>query len=278
MIVYLKAVIIMNNPSDQQVAIVGCGLAGCGVVTILKESFAKETSAPAYLIAVDDNEEALSAAMADKKVLARGGEEPNMDIDLSDYSVVFFVLEPSEVSSLILARVLASRASSQTAYTLGCLIKPSGGWPEDEKKICASFDGSAIIDEGWVLRVRKGDDPEYAMRIVFNFTAHMLSFTAEAIKDGKLGQDALRNATYGKVAGFAATSLSQPDTLFNMTMSDIDKTKVKSAILFMPEDTDNMMARRAFLYVSNNLPLSIEMIALRVKNVEPFRIVALLAA
>ena len=267
----------MNNPSDLKVAIIGCGLAGCGVVTILKESFTKEPSAPAYLIAVDDNEEALNAAMADKKVLVEGGEKPLIDVDLSGYSVVFFVLEPSEMSSLTSARALASQASSQKAYMMGCLIKPSGGWPEDEKKVYSLFDGSMLVDEGWVLHARKGNDPEYAMRIVFNFMAHMLTFVSEAIRDSKLGKDALRNATYGKVAGFAATSLSQAETLFNMTMSNIEKTRVKSVILFMPEDTDNMAARRTFLYVSNNLPRNIEMIALRVKHVEPFRIVALLA-
>ena len=268
----------MDNPSDQQVAIVGCGLAGCGVVTILKESFAQDPRAPAYLIAVDDNGETLNAALADKKVLARGGEKPEMDLDLGGFPVVFFVLEPSETSALIFARALASRASAQRAYTFGFLVKPSGGWPEEDKKVYASFDGSALVDEGWVLKARKGNDPEYAMRIAFNFTAHALAFMAEAVGDGKLGRDALWSATYGKVAGFAATSLSQPETLFNMTMSNIDNTQVKSVILFMPEDTDNMAARRIFLFVSNHLPRSIEMIALRVKKVEPFRIVALLAS
>jgi hypothetical protein len=63
-----------------------------------------------------------------------------------------------------------------------------------------------------------------------------------------------------------------------MTMSKIDRGRVGSVILFMPEDTDNITARRIFLNVAAGLPRSMEMIALRVKYVEPFRIVALLAS
>lgn len=267
----------MDVPSTQQVAIVGCGLAGCGVVTILKESFSKEPSAPAFLMAVDDTGEALNNTLADKKILVRAGEKLETDIDFSKYAVVFFVLEPSETSSLTWAQVLSSMAMAKKAYSFGFLIKPSGGWPEDEKTVFGSFDGSALVDEGWVFEARKGKDPEYAMRIVFNFTAHTLTFMAEAIRTGKLSTDALLKATYGKVAGFAATSISQPESLFLMTMSKISRDQIKSVILFMPEDTDNLAARRTFLYVSKGLPRSIEMIALRIKYVEPFRIVALLA-
>jgi len=267
----------MDVPSTQ-VAIVGCGLAGCGVVTILKESFSKEPIAPAFLIAVDDNAEALNNTQADKKILV--SDKLDTDIDLSRYAVVFFVLEPSETSSLTWAQVLSSLAMAKKVYSYGFLIKPSGGWPEDEKTVFGSFDGSALVDEGWVFEARKGKaaDAEYAMRIVFNFTAHTLAFMAEAIRTGKLSQDALLAATYGKVAGFAATSISQPESLFLMTMSKISREQIKSVILFMPEDTDNMAARRTFLYVSKGLPRSIEMIALRIKYVEPFRIVALLAS
>ncbi len=265
----------MDVPSTQQVAIIGCGLAGCGVVTILKESFSGKPSAPAFLIAVDDSEEALNAAEADKKILVKAGEK--LEYDLSGYSVVYFVLEPSETSSLTFAQALSSTATAAGAYTLGFLIKPSGGWPEDEKTIYGSFDGSTVVDEGWVLEARKGKDPEYAMRIVFNFIAHTLTFMSEAVNESKLSKEALRNATCGKVAGFAATSVSAPESLYNMTMSKIDQAHVRSVILFMPDDTDNITARRFFLYVSNGLPKNIEMIALRVKYVEPFRIVALLA-
>ncbi len=59
----------MDVSSTKQVAIIGCGLAGCGVVTILKDAFAGLPAAPAHLIAIDDNEEALNAAAADKKIL-----------------------------------------------------------------------------------------------------------------------------------------------------------------------------------------------------------------
>lgn len=266
----------MDAHSSHNVAIVGCGLAGCGVVTILKESFSALPAAPAFLVAIDDNEEALNAARADLKVPA--GEKLEAGIDFGQYEAVFFVLEPSETSSLTWAQVLSSAASEKKAYTMGFVIKPSGGWPEDEKTVYGSFDGSALIDEGWVLQLRKAKDPEFAMRIVFNFIAHTLTFMAEAIRDGKLSKDALWKATYRKVAGFAATSTSQPETLFNMTMSKVNKASIKSVILFMPEDTDNVLARRIFLNVASGLPRSMEMIALRVRYVEPFRIVALLAS
>jgi len=39
-----------------------------------------------------------------------------------------------------------------------------------------------------------------------------------------------------------------------------------------------VMARRIFLYVAKSLPRSVEMVAMRIKYVEPFRIVALLAS
>jgi hypothetical protein len=266
----------MDVPSTQQVTITGLGLAGCGVVTILKGSFSAMPSAPAFLMAVDDDGEALNAVEADKKVLVKPGEKLEADADFGKVS--FFVLDPSEPSALTWAQVMASKASGKGSYTFGFLIKPPGDWSEDEKTIYGSFDAAAVVDEGWVLGLRKGKDPEYAMRIVFNFTAHALTFMAEAIRDGKLSVDALRKATYGKVAAFAATSTSEPDTLYHMTMSKIDRSRIRSAILFMPEDTDNMMARRIFLNVSAGLLRSLEMIALRVKYVEPFRIVALLAS
>ncbi len=268
----------MDVPSTQQVAIAGLGPAGCGVMTILKESFSAMPSAPAFLIAADDNEEALGVAMADKKVLAIPGEKLEADIDFSKFAVVFFVLEPSGASTITMAQALAARASEKNAYTFGLLIKPAGGWPEDEKTIYGSFDGCAVVDEGYVLELRKGKDPEYALRIVFNFAAHALTFMSEAIKEGRLGMDALKKATYRKVAAFAATSTSQPETLYHMTMSRINRPGVRSAILFMPEDTDNIVARRIFLNVASGLPRSVEMIALRVKYLEPFRIVALLAS
>jgi hypothetical protein len=265
----------MDVPPTLKVAIIGCGLAGCGIVTILKDSFANMPSAPAFLVAVDDSDEALGQTMADRKVLLASGGKP--DLDLGGYSVAFFVLDPSEAGSLTMAQVLASGASGKKAYTFGFLIKPAGGWQEDDRTVYGSFDASALIDEGRVLEIRNGKDPEYAMRIVLNFIAHVLTFMSEAIRDGKLSTDALYRATYGKVSGFAATSVSQPESLYNMTMSKIDRDMVKSAILFMTEDTDNMLARRIFLSVASGLPRSMEMIALRVKYVEPFRIVALLA-
>jgi hypothetical protein len=267
----------MDAGLTEQVAIVGLGLAGCGVVTILKGSFSDMPEAPAYLLAVDDSEEALNAAMADKKVMARPGEKLEAEIDFGRYAVVFFVLDPSDGPSLTWAQILSSVVAEKKAYALGLLIKPPGGWPEDEKTIYGSFDGCAVVDEGWVLELRK-KDPEYAIRIVFNFVAHALTFMSEAIKEGKLSMGALQKATYGKVAEFAATSTSQADTLYHMTMSKIDRSGVRSAILFMPEDTDNITARRIFLNVAAGLPRSMEMIALRVKYVEPFRIVALLAS
>ncbi len=268
----------MDVSSSKNVAVIGCGLAGCGVVTILKESFSNLPAAPAFLVAVDDKGEVLDAAAADKKVTMKPGENSGTGIDFGQYEAVFFVVEPSETSALTWAQVLSSAASEKKAYTLGFVIKPSGGWPEEDRDVFGSFDGSALIDEGWVLQARKGKDPEFAMRIVFNFIAHALTFMSEAVREGKLSRDALYKSTFSKVAGFAATSVSQADTLYNMTMSKIERSRMRSVILFMPEDTDNIDARRTFLQVAQTLPRSMEMIALRVKYVEPFRIVALLAA
>lgn len=271
-------VIEMDVSSTKPVAVIGCGLAGCGVVTILKESFSSMPEAPAFLVAVDDKPEVLDVSAADKKVTVKPGENSGAGIDFGQYEAVFFIVEPSEASALTWAQLLSSAASEKKAYTMGFVIKPSGGWPEEDKDVFGSFDGSVLVDEGWVLQARKGKDPEFAMRIVFNFIAHALTFMSEAIREGKLSRDALSKSTYGKVSGFAATSVSQPDTLYNMTMSRIDKSRVRSVILFMPEDTDNIDARRTFLQVAQTLPRSMEMIALRVKYVEPFRIVALLAS
>ncbi|WP_174590171.1 hypothetical protein [Methanocella conradii] len=257
---------------DDRVAVIGCGLAGCGVVTILKESFSNMPSAPAFLVAVDDDEEALDLAGADIKA------KPGEGIDLSGYSIVFFVLNPSEEGALSWARGISSKASEKKAFTFGFLIKPSGGWPVEDRQAYGSFDAAALIDEGWVLQQRKGKDAEYAMRIALNFIAHTITFMSAALQDGKLGRDALWNATHGRVARFAATSTSQPETLYGMSMSGIDRSTVRSAMLFMPEDTDNVMARRIFLYVTKGLPRSVEMVAMRIKYVEPFRIVALLAS
>lgn len=256
---------------DYRVAVIGCGPAGCGVVTILKESFMGMQSAPAFLVAVDDDEEVLKLSGADAK--ARPGE----GIDIGGPSTVFFVVNPSEEGALSWARVLSSKASDKKAFTFGFLIKPSGGWPMEEKEAYGSFDAVALIDEGWVHQQRKGKDHEYAMRIALNFTAHAITFMSAALQDGRLGRDALWKAAGGRVARFAATSVSQPETLYLMSMSGIDRPSVRSAMVFMPEDTDNVLARRIFLGVARGLPRSAEMMAIRIKHVEPFRIVALLA-
>jgi len=219
---------------SNNVVVIGCGLAGCGVVTILKESFQGLPTAPAFLVAVDDKAEVLDAAAADKKVTVKPGDNPGAGIDFGLYEAAFFVVEPSEASALTWAQMLSSAASEKKAYALGFVIKPSGGWPEEDRDVYGSFDGSVLIDEGWVLQARQGKDPEFAMRIVFNFIAHTLTFMSEAVREGKLSGDALYKSTYGKVAGFAATSVSQPDTLYNMTMSRVERPRVRSVILSCP--------------------------------------------
>jgi hypothetical protein len=257
---------------DDRVAVIGCGLAGCGAVAILKESFSGMPSAPAFLVAVADDEEALSLSGADAK--ARPGE----GIDISGFSIVFFVVNPSEEGALSWAQEISAKASEGKAFTFGFLVRPSGGWPVEDRQAYGSFDAAALIDEGWVLQQRKGKDPEYAMRIALNFTAHAITFMSAALQSGKLGRDALLKATRGRVSRFAATSTSQPETLYLMSMSSIDRSSVRSAMLFMPEDTDNVLARRIFLGVARGLPGNVEMTAMRIKYVEPFRIVALLAS
>lgn len=263
----------MEASSTEQVAIIGCGPAGCAVVTILKES-----SAPAYLVAVDDSEETLDKAEADKKVLVKPGEKLDLGFDLSQYQVILFALEPSEGSSLTYAQAVASAAPTHNVYTFGFVIKPSGGWKEDEKAIYSTFDGAALVDEGWVLNVRKGQDPEYAMRISLNFTAHMLRILAEAFKENKLNREALRSATSGRVSTFAATATSEPETLYSMTMSLVDRSKARSMLIFMPEDTDNVLARRIFLALAYTIPPNAEIQSVRIRGVEPFRILAMLSS
>ena len=262
----------MDALSPQQVVVIGCGPAGCAVVTILKEA-----AAPAYLVAVDDNEEMLGKAEADLKILARPGEKLDSGIDFNKYTAVFFALEPSEGSSLTYAQALASAIPVHNLYTMGFVIKPSGGWKEDEQTIYGSFEGAALVDEGWVLQVRKGNDPEYAMRISLNFTAHMLKVLAESFRGGKLNAVALRNATAGRVSSFAATSTSQPESLYGMTMSKIEKIKVKSMLFFIPEDTDKVLVRRIFLMLACGIPANAEIQAVHTKGVEPFRILAMLS-
>ncbi len=262
----------MDTLSSQQVIIIGCGPAGCAVVTILKEA-----AAPAYLVAVDDNEEMLGKAEADQKILVKPGEKLESGIDFNKYTAVFFALEPSEGSSLTYAQALSSAIPVHNLYTMGFVIKPSGGWKEEEQTIYGSFEGAALIDEGWVLQVRKGNDPEYAMRISLNFTAHMLRVLAESFNEGKLNALALRSATAGRVSSFAATPTSQPETLYGMTMSMIDKRKVKSMLFFIPEDTEKVQARRIFLMLACGIPPTAEIQAIHTKGVEPFRILAMLS-
>jgi cell division GTPase FtsZ len=261
----------MNAEQDSKIAIIGCGPSGCCIAGLLKQS-----QATAFTLALDDNEEVINATDADKKVLISDGKFET-GIDLSRFKMVFIVCDPAEGQSLTYAQVIATQAANK-AYTFGILIKPEGGWQDSDASIYSSFDTAGLIDAGWVFKKRGGKDIEDALKISFNFIAHMVTFLTGSFNDGIISVDAFKNILNGKVASFAATAMSQPETLYLLTMSDIDKTKVSSAIILIPYETDSVTARRLFIGVSKTLSQNMDMATFKIKGMEPFKIFAILAS
>jgi hypothetical protein len=251
-------------------AIVGCGPSGCIIVNLLKQS-----SARARLIAVAEGEEELSLCEADQEVVAGPGGIASVDI--KGFEVVFFIVDPTEGGSMAYAREIASRASSGGSYTFGLLLLPPTGGKIEGLEFRRSFGGMAIIDSGWVMEKRGGNDPERAIQIMFNFAAHALAFLTGAIDSGGLGVPELKAATAGKVAGFAASHLSDSRSLFALTMSRISRESVKSAIIFLDDAIGDVLARRIFVGIARGLPQDARLSMIRAKGLEPFKILALLA-
>ncbi|MCD1295679.1 hypothetical protein CUJ83_11790 [Methanocella sp. CWC-04] len=256
--------------SENKVVIMGVGQSGSIVTSLIRQS-----NAEAHIIAVDDNKDILGSADADVKILIKDGKfEPEPELDA--FKLIFIIADPSEGSSLTYSQAIASKMSDKS-FVYGIMIKPQRGWTEKDRDVYSSFDGAAVVDVGWVFEKRGKSDVEDAMRISFNFIAHTLAFISAAITSGDLSLDAFRNILAGKVASFAATSVSQPATLYILTMSDMNRSMVSSGLIFMPEDTEDIIARRLFLGVAGTLPPASDLATFRIKGVEPFRILAILA-
>lgn len=258
----------MNTTNN--IAVIGFGPSGSLISGLLKGSVPGENN-----IAVDDNPESLNASDAGKKILVSPGKPFTGEISLVGVNIVFMVLDPSEGNSLTYAQAVTTAAMQKNTYSYAFLIKPPGGWTEDDKGVYRSFDGAALIDIDWIEKKREKGH-EDAARIGFNFLAHSLGFIAGGLESGKIGLEGFKTATAGKLAGFAATSVSRPDTLMIMTMSSINASRVRSAILFLPDTLDNLEVRRIFLGVSAMFPDSQDFLSFRVPGVEPFRIFTML--
>lgn len=262
----------MASGNEHDIAIIGCGPSGSFIVNLLKQS-----GAHARLIAVDDSDDVLNSIEADRKVLVRAGEKFDSEIDFGKYKIALFINDPSEGSSLTYAQALSVSASINNTYTYGFMIRPIEGWNEDASEIFRSFDAAAIIDAGWIYEKREKKDREQAIRISFNFLAHTLTFITGAIASGKLDIETFKGISSGKVTAFAASSISQGAAVYGMTMSNIERDRVKAAMVFVAEDIGDVDTRRIILDIARSLPGNTEIQAIRTGGLEPFRIVALLS-
>ena len=265
---YGAIVIAMNQKASYQSAIVGCGPTGCFLLSLLRRSQAK-----ALLIAVDDNEGSLNMAGADRQIHVTPGKEVTYAIGA--FRVVLMVFDPAEGMALEYARTISAKASAEGAYVYALAVTKPGG-TIIEADLQHQFAGAAIVDAGWVMEKREDKDEERALHIAFNFAVHLLVFIVNALDSGDLDAPIFRDLTGGGVAGFAASHLSDAETVFGLTMSRIDKGAVKSGILFLDTATPDVLTRRIFLGVVKNLPREARMNMLRVHGLEPFKVMAML--
>jgi hypothetical protein len=266
---YHGTVILMNAEAPLYSAIVGCGPSGCLIVSLLRQSSAK-----ARLVAVDQSKEALDESKADIMITAQPGEK--VPGDIGTYETVFVVLDPSDPGVTGWAGEIASRAAANGAYTLGIFIRSPETATQDIPEIRELFGGAAIVDARYIYEKRGGKDPAMALQIAFNFTAHELTFLAGAIDSGDLSVPALKSATEGRTVAFAASHISDPIAIYSMTMSKIDRVKVKSGIIFMDDSIEDIPARRIFFTIGQTLP-NAGLSMIRTKGLEPFKILAMLA-
>ncbi|WP_048198748.1 hypothetical protein [Methanocella arvoryzae] len=258
----------MDSTAPLYSAIVGCGTTGCFLLSLLRQSQAR-----AKLVAIDDNSGSLEMSAADQQVLARPGEK--LKADIGSFEVVFVVFDPSEGDSLAYARDVASRASTEGAYVYGFAINKTGS-SLAEADVAPGFGGMAIVDAAWVLEKRGDGDEERALHIAFNFAAHTLTFLTAAIDSGDLPVSPFREITSAGTAGFAATHLSEAESVYAMTMSKIDSPQVKSGFVFIDAATGDVLARRIFLRVAAGLPRESNLSMLRVGGLAPFKIMVML--
>ncbi|MGA9138689.1 MAG: hypothetical protein WBZ29_00590 [Methanocella sp.] len=250
-------------------AIIGCGPSGCMIVSLLKQSSAKSR-----LIAVDESGESLGESGAEVMLKARPGEKVAGDI--GTFEIVFVVFDPTEPGSAGWAGEVASRATADGAFTYGLIIRPPGQASPDLAALRRPFGGIGVIDADYVREKRGGKDPAMALHIAFNFTAHTLTFLADAIDAGDLSVSALKSAASGRITNFAASHVSDPIAIYSLTFSKINRAAIKSGIVFLDDAIEDVPARRIFLGIGRTLP-GAELNMIRAKGLEPFKILALLA-
>ncbi|HUL62888.1 MAG TPA: hypothetical protein VLT35_07475 [Methanocella sp.] len=266
----------MDPDTPRYVAVVGCGPSGCMVVRLLQQSRSlTQLPAKVQLVAIDTDPRALEESGADVKVRAQPGGA--LQADLGAFEVVFPVFDPSEPGPVGWAGEVASRSAADGAYTFGVAVSPPGERRQGAEDMRSRFGGVAVVDAGWVLEKRGGEDPVMALQIAFNFTAHTLTFLAGAIAAGDLSAAALRSATEGRTTAFAASHISDPISIYSLTMSRIDRAAIKSGIVFLDEAIEDVPARRIFYAIGRSLPKA-ELVMIRTKGLEPFKILAMLAS
>lgn len=265
---YYHIVITMEPVASLHSAIIGCGPSGCFLLNLLRQSQAK-----AKLIAVDNDQSSLEMATADQSIIVKPGEQPIFDI--GSFEVAFVVFDPSEGLALKYAQAVASRVTAEGAYVFAvALNKPGYSFPETE--VVRSFGGLAVVDAAWVLQKRGDSDDERALQIAFNFAAHMLTFFAGAIDSGELSIPLLKEITSSGVCGFAASHVSEAEALFAMTMSRIERPKVKAGFVFIDSATDDVLSRRIFLRTIAGFDREANIHMLRIGGMAPFKVVAML--
>lgn len=251
-------------------AVVGCGPSGCLITSLLRQS---EPAVKARLIAVDQDKEALDESRADIMITAQpGGSVPG---EIGTFEMVFIVLDRSEPGAAGWAGEIASRAAADGAYTLGIFIRPPGDMAQEIPEARGLFGGTAVIDARHIFEKRGSKDPAMALQIALNFTAHTLAFLAAAIDAGDLSVPELRKATEGKTVAFAASHISDPISIYSLTMSRINRAEIKSGIVFEDDAIEDVPARRIFYAIGRSLP-NAELSMIRTKGLEPFKILAML--
>jgi hypothetical protein len=262
-------VISMNSEAPLYSAVVGCGPGGCLITSLLRQSSAK-----ARLITVDENKEALDESKADIMITARPGQKVSGDI--GTYELVFIVFDPYEPGTSGWAEEIAGKASDAGAYVCGIVIRPTGLAMPDLRDIRSMLGSAALIDADYIFE-KRGKEPEMALQIAFNFTAHTLAFLVGAVDAGDLSVSDLKKATNGRTVAFAASHLSDPISIYSLAMSKINRAEVLSGIVFEDDSIEDVPARRIFYAIGKTLPKA-ELSMIRTKGLEPFKILAMLAS
>ncbi len=262
-------VVTMKQGSPLNTAIVGCGPSGCFLLNLLRQSRTK-----AKLIAIGEDQGSLDMSGADQMIVAKPGENYGVG-DIGAFEILFVVFDPAEDSALEYAKTISTLATAGGTYVYAIAVNKPGSVLA-ETDVSRHFGGAAIIDAAWVLEKRGDDNEEQALQISFNFTAHTLAFLVNAIDSGELGITAFQDATAGGICSFAASHISEGEAIYALTMSRIQKTSVKSGIIFLESGTDDVLTRRIFLGILRGLPKGASINMIRATGLEPFKILAML--